>query len=258
MPDPLARDFPSLMSTKNRRQTFQPSCPAGGEFYACDYGWRFVGCCTSEPCDNGCDGSHLKPSSFLKEKYADIPGALCPGGSLWYKCAGTTPPFMGCCKSDPCKQNGCPAKDLTAATLASNPPEALPYSPIPNPSLVRSTQSSRVSSTSLVAESLSSLGIPSTNATTLHSGSTSSNSKTRILTTTSLSSPGLLATTVTPIPSGSSSPSSKTRIIGGTIGGIVGGALIVIVIGVLFFLYRRRKASKKPSFALIHSGIQFT
>lgn len=214
--------LPPPMSAKYRRQTFQPSCPAGGEFYACDYGSRFVGCCASKPCVNGCDSSLLKPSSFQKEKYADIPGALCPGGSLWYKCAGTTPPFMGCCKTNPCAQNGCPSEDLKAATLVSNPQEGLPYSPIPNPSFAQTTGFLPVSTASLSTVSLSSSYIPSTTATSL--------------------------------PSKSRSP-PRMRNIGGMIGCVISGVILVIFIGAVLFLKRRRKADKRPPSAFVHSGI---
>lgn len=70
------------MSVYQRRQIFQPNCPNLSNYYACDFGSRFVGCCQNEPCESGC--TDVQPASFNKERFGDIPGALCPGGSLWY------------------------------------------------------------------------------------------------------------------------------------------------------------------------------
>lgn len=214
------------MSAKYRRQVFEPSCPAGGEFYACDYGSRFVGCCTVEPCVNGCAETQLKPASFLKEKYKDVTGALCPGESNWWTCAGTTPPFLGCCKSNPCTQNGCPSKDLMAAILSPARSEALPYSPIANPSLTASTVSSSVSTASLSTATL----LPST----------------------------ARLPTATPLPSESTPLSTKTRTLGGIIGGAVGGGFLLVLVCVVFFLYRRRKATKTSSPKIPYSGINLS
>ena len=224
----MTRDLPPLKSAKNRRQTFPPSNPAGGGFHACDYGSRFMDCCAFESRVKACDTSILKPASFLKKEYADIPGALCPRGSLWYKCPGTTPLFVGCCRTNPCLQNGCPSKDLMAATLVSSSQKAWPYISTLNPRFAQYTRS---------------LPVPSA-----------------LLPTRSLSSPNLPTTTGTTQPSGSESPNYQTRIkvdtIGGAIGGVVGGVLVGIFIGTIFLVHRYRKASKRPSSASISSGIQ--
>lgn len=65
-----------------RRQVFQPTCPNLSDFYACDFGSRFVGCCQNEPCESGC--TDVEPASFNKDRFKDVTGALCPGESLWY------------------------------------------------------------------------------------------------------------------------------------------------------------------------------
>ncbi|KAI5205968.1 hypothetical protein E4T38_04111 [Aureobasidium subglaciale] len=103
------------------RQSFDPSCPSGGSWYACTTGSRFVGCCTgsTDPCDEttSCPQKNLKPASFDVAKYGTFPDQTCDADSNWFTCAGTNPAFMGCCKSNPCS-SGCPTKDLTAASLS--------------------------------------------------------------------------------------------------------------------------------------------
>ena len=72
----------AIMPIYQRRHKFHPTCPNHSNYYACDFGSRFVGCCQNEPCESGC--TDVEPASFKKERLADLPGALCPGGSLWY------------------------------------------------------------------------------------------------------------------------------------------------------------------------------
>ncbi|KAL9010587.1 MAG: hypothetical protein Q9173_004498 [Seirophora scorigena] len=117
------------------RQVFQPSCPRGGSWTACGFGSRFVGCCleASSACIIDCSAEHLKPASFAKDRYLDVPGSVCPDDALWYTCQSTVPTFMGCCTSNPCLQHGCPAADLRAAHLSTNDAEAEPYSAILGP-----------------------------------------------------------------------------------------------------------------------------
>ncbi|KAI5197334.1 hypothetical protein E4T39_07335 [Aureobasidium subglaciale] len=103
------------------RQSFDPSCPSGGSWYACTTGSRFVGCCTgtTDPCDEttSCPHKNLRPASFDVAEYGTFSDEACDADSNWYTCAGTNPAFMGCCKSNPCS-SGCPTKDLTAASLS--------------------------------------------------------------------------------------------------------------------------------------------
>lgn len=105
------------------------SCPSGGEFYACNGGSRFVGCCTSDPCGtNGCAAGALASTSFDPAQYgtAALPDQQCSAGSF-YTCAYTDPPFWGCCGSSACTGGGCPAGGLAGAFLSNNPATAEPF-----------------------------------------------------------------------------------------------------------------------------------
>ena len=136
------------MPPNHKRQVFDPSCPSGGNWYSCGYGSNFVGCCKSQPCDNDCPAGNLEPASFNINYYGQFPDQQCPKGSQWYTCAHTKPAFMGCCKSNPCQQNGCPTGDLTPGFLSSNPAVAASFSPSGGSSTVASSTSSHSSSTS--------------------------------------------------------------------------------------------------------------
>lgn len=104
------------------------SCPYGGDFYICQGAKiEFVGCCTSNPCSDGsgsCIKEKLRPSSFSMTQYAKIPSLGCDDSQprpelkppLWYTCIAPTPPFMGCCFSNPCG-DGCPQVNVSAARL---------------------------------------------------------------------------------------------------------------------------------------------
>jgi len=109
------------------RQAFGPYCPSGGNWYACSSGSLFVGCCRINPCVADCPAGDLEPASFDPAFYGQFPDAECVAGQ-WYTCSGTTPPFMGCCKSNPC-QNGCPTGDLTPGFLGGNPAIACFFQP---------------------------------------------------------------------------------------------------------------------------------
>lgn len=119
------------MSLLSQRQNFSPSCPSGGTWYACDSGSRFVGCCNSvtSPCaDTGCPHGNLNAASFDTNYFGKFPDQQCPHGSSWYSCALTDPPFLGCCKTNPCS-TGCPQGDLAAGWLSTNPQIAAAYEP---------------------------------------------------------------------------------------------------------------------------------
>lgn len=98
------------------RQEFSPSCPSGGTWWACGYGTYFVGCCARDPCEITCAQGNLYPGAFDPKAYGTFPDATCGTGSKFYTCAaGKT--FWGCCKTNPCAQNGCPDGDLEPAIL---------------------------------------------------------------------------------------------------------------------------------------------
>lgn len=111
----------------HRRQDLQFSCPSGGKFYAYDLDTRFVGCCTVDPFDKGCNDGNLRPASFNVDASSELRDQQCSMGSRWYTCEDTQPPFLGCCKSNPCQHNGCPVGDLTAGFLDSQPMIAAPF-----------------------------------------------------------------------------------------------------------------------------------
>ncbi|TLD15606.1 uncharacterized protein PgNI_01186 [Pyricularia grisea] len=104
-------------------QAFGLSCPAGGKFYICETGSEFIGCCASDPCNlTGCPQRDLRTSSFSPDEYSSLPTQACENSdSLWYTCAFNVPPFMGCCKTNPCAdpKASCPTSSLGAAKLSS-------------------------------------------------------------------------------------------------------------------------------------------
>jgi hypothetical protein len=98
------------------------SCPAGGMFSICSQSdsSRFIGCCESlNPCNNGCSAGQIVPTSLNASFVGRVPDQDCPIEALFYQCNATTPPFWGCCKSNPCFSNGCPQLDLAPAILSS-------------------------------------------------------------------------------------------------------------------------------------------
>lgn len=101
------------------------SCPLGSKFYVCDQtASRFIGCCTLNPCNNDgvCASENLRPASFNKSKYDKIMPQACaaPNVQKWYACSDLTPPFMGCCRENPCILAGCPTDSLGTAVLSSD------------------------------------------------------------------------------------------------------------------------------------------
>ncbi|KAM5345200.1 hypothetical protein ACJ41O_011062 [Fusarium nematophilum] len=100
-------------------------CPFGGNFYICrNSPTRFIGCCSSNPCGSRkglCPDEHLRPASFEAEQHNQILDQACISDNRdvrWYSCAGTTPPFLGCCAVNPCARGRCPDKQLRAAKLS--------------------------------------------------------------------------------------------------------------------------------------------
>jgi hypothetical protein len=116
--------LPSNIPTLLRLAPTMPSddadlhCPNGGTFYACSQGSMFLGCCKSDPCSNGCGDGDLIPASFNVSYSGSFPDQFCPSGDF-YTCRMIDPSFLGCCKSNPCQQEGCPNNDLVAASLLS-------------------------------------------------------------------------------------------------------------------------------------------
>lgn len=148
-------------------------CPKGGDFWICaNKPARFIGCCTSNPCETDygvCPDDDLEPVTFDKDAYAEIPGQACVSDNYlvqWYICAGTTPPFIGCCTVDPCKKGSCPDASLKAARLsdleenADKFMECVTVSSAPTTSLAAMTLSTLLTST-LTSTSTTSTGTAS-------------------------------------------------------------------------------------------------
>ncbi len=102
------------------------SCPSGGTWYACELGTKFVGCCNNEPCSLGCEAGNLGPASFYQSQYGKFPDPICDRGSYPYTCAYSSPPFLDCCKSNPCN-GGCLDGDLTSMYLSDEPTQACKF-----------------------------------------------------------------------------------------------------------------------------------
>ena len=186
------------------------TCPLNVTFYACDFGERFLGCCANgspaDTCTTGCPQEDLLPASFEKEYYDYTTSAACTQGS-WWSCENTSPPFLGCCLSNPCL-SGCPATDLRAAIFSPNQTDNPLYSANLDASIAASSTTS--SSTSKAASS------------------------------TSIHATGAVHSTVN-----SPSPIHKNptkEIVGAVTGGIVALGFIFIVV---LLLYRRLRSQRK-------------
>ncbi|KAH7199199.1 hypothetical protein BKA60DRAFT_625778 [Fusarium oxysporum] len=113
---------------------FGLSCPSGGAFHICEgANTEFIGCCTSDPCAGNkgtCPDGHLRVATFSADTYNDLPRQDCDdprGTEIWYTCRGTSPPFMGCCGSNPCGGGGCNRSELVPAILSSNENDRLSF-----------------------------------------------------------------------------------------------------------------------------------
>ncbi|KAM0281419.1 hypothetical protein ACHAQH_003542 [Verticillium albo-atrum] len=143
------------------------SCPDGGHFYVCEgNATEFIGCCDSNPCgdnDGNCPTSDLRVSSFSTDRYASIPKQSCDdarGPHIWWTCQDNSPPFMGCCASNPCGE-GCPQDHLIAAILSDDDSNRLPFMSPATTSAETSAVASPTSSPSGEAESGGSSGLSS-------------------------------------------------------------------------------------------------
>ncbi|CAG8955750.1 hypothetical protein HYFRA_00011616 [Hymenoscyphus fraxineus] len=101
------------------KPTDKGTCPSGGLWYECTgITPSFQGCCVTNPCQqNGCPATDLRAAGIPTAGIVatNEPNVQCPSTSLWYTCTAISPSFQGCCKTNPCQQNGCPAGDLEAA-----------------------------------------------------------------------------------------------------------------------------------------------
>ncbi|KAF2477320.1 uncharacterized protein BDR25DRAFT_339263 [Lindgomyces ingoldianus] len=202
------------MPSHLKRQNFGPSCSAGN-WYSCENS-KFVGCCESNPCTNGCPQDNIRPAGFDSTYKGKFPDASCGVDSNFYTCdypnGGT---FWGCCKSDPCQQEQCPTGDLVPAFL-DRPEQSAAYSPT---------------------------GVPS--ATFLASRSASSS----IALTTTIS-------TITPVAlEANAQPEKKGLPIPLIAGSAGGGAVALIIIGLLIYYILHARKSRKEHIEQIETRL---
>ncbi len=207
-------------------------CPSGGQFYAC---FSFVGCCTTQTCDNfdHCSDDNLRPASF-NASYSNE--GYCHGGSSWMACEHTLSSFMGCCKDNNINtcRDGCPQEDLTPARLSFNQnivdefsSTAVPFVPYTGSPTSIKTEG-MVPVTSTARGSATSSSIPDNIPTVNQAANTAKN--------TAANTAGQ-----SPLQTAKSPPRSNTAAIaGGVVGGIVGlGCLLA-----LLAIYRRRRIAR--------------
>ncbi|KAI1335410.1 hypothetical protein F5Y15DRAFT_248914 [Xylariaceae sp. FL0016] len=150
-----------------------PSSSSNGTFYICtDTTTRFLGCCGTDPCtadaDGVCPDDQLSASSFDSASIAEIEVQSCVspyGSGNWYTCSNASPPFIGCCRTNPCN-DGCGEADLIEARLSDVKANAEQFLGTGDSSTSTST-SSGVSSTTQTATGT---GITSPAATTTDAG----------------------------------------------------------------------------------------
>ncbi|KAK8056693.1 amidase [Apiospora rasikravindrae] len=159
----------------------------------------------------------------------------CPRGYVYYHCQ--SPKFDGCCSTDPCKEGGCDDSFVTATNEPDPDPTTSPTE-------------------------IASVGPPETAAptdTTTSSAAVSSPDATSSGSISGTASPTATTITVPPphqtghptsVPEGNDAGGGFTLgtagIAGISVGGVVGGLLLIFVV---FLLIRRRKLAKRmPSF----------
>jgi hypothetical protein len=101
-------------------QDAKPFCPVGGTWHVCTTGSLFLGCCTSDPCQDGCPSGDLRAASYNTTYLGKFADQQCHHPAKFYTCAKTIPSFLGCCKSDPCQLGSCPKSDLDSTYLSNN------------------------------------------------------------------------------------------------------------------------------------------
>ncbi|KAL6704517.1 hypothetical protein ACN47E_008146 [Coniothyrium glycines] len=185
-------------------------CPAGGKWYACETGTKFIGCCLSDPCKNGCFADQLRPAGVSTTIYNQYPGGSCGGNTDFWTCLAA-PTFWGCCNSDPCQNNStCRQGDLEPTFM--DRPDQLEYFGALNVLL------SSTVSTAAATSTLASL----TPASSISNAASTS-------------------------PTATTTPAPPAKVSGAVIGGAVGGtlALVSIMALVIFLLCRRRRKKNK-------------
>ncbi|KAI1133472.1 hypothetical protein F5Y10DRAFT_260353 [Nemania abortiva] len=120
-----------MATSDDPRIKFGLSCPEGGDFHICQRSsTRFIGCCDVDPCTPEANGNCPLPNLFNASFSAVSGVVLLPqscsapfNSSFWFTCTDARPPFLGCCKNNPCN-NGCKAGNLVPAMLSEDPNDA--------------------------------------------------------------------------------------------------------------------------------------
>ena len=205
-------------------------CPSNSTFLACDYGTRFLGCCLStlssnEVCGTGCPPSSLTQLSFEQEYSNQVTEGTCGSSEgKWYTCPDSTPPFLGCCKSNPCQTGGCPAGDLVSAALSGDQAQQAAYQPVIEGPSSTAINSAASSTSNILSASTSSISTPAIASSPTASAATTATSQ-------------------------ASSASSTPAIVGAVIGGVLGGIMLSLGIAALFIFHKRRKMGARTTHA---------
>lgn len=102
------------------------TCPSGGTWYVCPDEPYFLGCCSSDPCTSSNTTSpcpDVYAAAFKPSVFNSISPNTCINApsNKWYTCNHTSPPFLGCCASNPCDQtHGCPKDDILASSWSQS------------------------------------------------------------------------------------------------------------------------------------------
>lgn len=158
------------------------------------------------------------------------PNVHCNQGLCW-TCAVQKPSFQGRCGSNPCEGAGCPSSELYPATFSTIPASLSP----PGASILTSMTTSTIfsSSTSItIVSSQSSSPLPSGSSLSLSSSLTAASSPS----STALSP---TSSTATAQPAITTSISSSSPNVGAIAEGTPGGAVFLILMGIIFYLLLR-------------------
>ncbi|KAK4216808.1 hypothetical protein QBC37DRAFT_370696 [Rhypophila decipiens] len=237
-------------------KAFGLPCPSGGTFYICaDSPTQFIGCCTVDACAsssssstletrNGgggeCPSANLRLSSFSADTYNELPPQDCDdarGTSIWWTCKFNTPPFMGCCSTNPCVSGTCSDENLVPAKLSTDERKRNGFlSPSPSSSGTITKLSSPTGDSATSSSNMDHVSSRRVEATGSITGVAS--------TTTALRPPTQSEVSAK---SGSEAKSGGERLSNGAIGGIAAGVVVVLVLVVVVLLCRRRWAAKRNS-----------
>ncbi|KAI9809079.1 MAG: hypothetical protein M1825_002368 [Sarcosagium campestre] len=184
----------------------------------------------------------------------------CYGGTLYYVCAANN--FAGCCSVDPCALDDCPDSGESPSSSSGSSDDSSedndandddgedsPSSKRPSPKGTKTRKPAKSSATSDAASSSPTSDAPSSSSSSPTSDSSSVSSSIA----SASSSPSAIAaaetTASSPLPSSSSNGSSSTPAIAG---GVIGAIILFVILGILLFLWRRKKrvhGEAPPSFS---------